>query len=180
MLILPSLSQWILLSLPRKHTRIFIRIAAYYFLIYNAVHFLLDRDPTPRPSLRPTKKPYPKPSSPAPTVLEPVETPEPTVYYVDDTVPTMEDPLSNPTQGSKPSMSVPDNSFPGFPGDAAIPGQFRKEVDEQCEQIVISDVCVERCVTVTSIFQGTTLIDESSTVTESSCLSKRQEAKQNQ
>ena len=153
--------------------------------------FLNNRNPTARPSLRPTKKkPYPKPSTPAPTVLEPVETPEPTVYYVDstpeptsysytdNTVPTMDDPLSNPAQGSKPSM--PDNSFPGFPGDATMPGHFRKEVDEQCEQVVISDVCVERCVTVTSIFQGSTLIDESSTVTESSCLSKRQEAKQNQ
>jgi hypothetical protein len=128
-----------------------------------------------------------------PTVLEPVETPEPsayyytdapTMYYQDNTPePTAADPITKPSSGSK--NNTPDNSFPGFPGfDETMPNipgsQWRKEVDEQCEQVVVNDVCVDRCVVVTSIFQGTTLIDESSRVTQSSCLSKRQESKQNQ
>lgn len=103
----------------------------------------------------------------------------------------MVEPIKNPSPGYENSApnSVPgfsgghtDNFFPGFPGDETSAGgsQWRKEIDEQCEQVTISGVCVDRCVTVTSIFQGTTLIDETSRVTQSSCLSKRQEAKQNQ
>ena len=58
--------------------------------------------------------------------------------------------------------------------------QLRKEVDEQCEQLMTNDVCVERCVVLTSIFSENNLIDESSRVTQSSCLNKRQETKQSQ
>jgi hypothetical protein len=89
----------------------------------------------------------------------------------------MVDPISKP--------NGQDNSFPGFPTDNTFPGftgggGFRKETDEQCEQVTVNDVCVNRCVAVTSIFLGDTLIDESSRVTQSSCLNKRQDAKQNQ
>lgn len=123
--------------------------------------------------------------------------PEPTVYYDDDEggkeddnnvsndddnpmTDPISDPISDP-QGSQPSIG---NTFPGFPSDGTLPNipesQLRKEVDEQCDEVEINDICVERCVVVTSIFQGETLIEESSTVSQSSCLSKRQEAKQNQ
>lgn len=149
------------------------------------------RNPTQRPSFRPTKKKqYPKPVSPPPTTYN--VTPEPTVYYDYTPEPTMLDPIENPSSGSSnnssPENSFPGfsgshtgNSFPGFPENETIPGsQWRKEVDEQCEQITIDNVCVDRCVVVTSIFQGGTLLDESSRVTQSSCLNKRQEAKQNQ
>lgn len=153
--------------------------------------------PSFRPSLRPTKKKsYPEPiQTPAPTIYY---TPEPTVHYYDDDegdgeddddtsnddddnpmTDPISDPISDPVQGSQPG-----NTFPGFPDDDTMPNipesQLRKEVDEQCDQVENNDVCVERCVVVTSVFQGEALIDESSTVSQGSCLSKRQEAKQNQ
>ena len=56
--------------------------------------------------------------------------------------------------------------------DTALKSQLQeKEANEYY------DICVEQCVAVTLIFQGETLIDKLSTVTQSSCLSKRQEAK---
>jgi hypothetical protein len=105
---------------------------------------------------KPTQNYY---NNPAPTMPELVLTAKPTYTYIP------------PSAGQSVNITKP--MLPG--------GQFRKEVDEQCDEVVLGDpeACVVRCVTVTSIFDGDILIDETSRVSETSCLNKRQQAKQN-
>ncbi|KAL3779950.1 hypothetical protein HJC23_008204 [Cyclotella cryptica] len=136
--------------------------------------------PSPLPTDRPTNKPTKFPSKkPTPAPVTPVVTPKPTQTYYTP-VPTMLEPAVT----AKPTFAYIQPS-PGYNVNVATPmlpgGQFRKEVDEQCDEVVMGDpeACIVRCVTVTSIFDGDILIDETSRTAESSCLNKRQQAKQN-
>jgi hypothetical protein len=115
--------------------------------------------PTPYPTPNPTPYPTANPVTSAPSNPPDIETSEPTYF-----------PTVASTPGSTPTVSK-ETTGPPTLLTARPRSTYNTDETVECREITGGHpvVCVKVCTTIKSVYNGSTLVDESATTTESEC-----------